>query len=298
MERDAIRGVFQNLLSIYMVIMKGQVAVWEFRMNKDNLSEHNLIEQFKLLAKKYVFQLEKTENGYEHYQGRLSLIKKTIKSSLMKLFTLIPVPNYLEPTILGESTKDAFYCQKADSRIAGPWKDTDQVIYIPEQYRNKDLRPYQRIILDDGYHNDRTINFIYDPDGNKGKTTICMIAAITKGYIYLPFINDYEDLMGTMLCKCYNITRSPKAVLLDMPRAISKKKLKQVYAGLETIKGGYLFDKRYHFKEWYIDSPNIWVFSNKPPKQEYLSQDRWKLWRINKAYELREIDWNYFPREI
>jgi len=274
--------------------MKGQVAVWEFRMNKDNLDEVKLKEQFKLLAKKYVFQLEKTDKGYEHYQGRLSLIKKTTKSSLMKLFTIIPVPNYLEPTILEESTKDAFYCQKADSRIAGPWKDTDPDLYVPIQYRTKELRPYQQIILDDGYHNDRTINYIYDPDGNKGKTTICAIASITKGYIYLPFINDYEDLMSTMLCECYEITRTPKAVLLDMPRALGKDKINQIYAGLETIKCGYLFDKRYHYKKWWIDSPNIWVFSNKPPNRDALSEDRWKLWRINRAYELKEIDWDYF----
>lgn len=274
--------------------MKGQVAVWEFRMNKDNINEDLIKEQFKSIAKRYVFQLEKTDKGYEHYQGRLSLIKKTTKASLMKLFTLIPVPNYLEPTILAESTKDAFYCQKAQTRIAGPWKDNDPVIYLPKQYRNKELRPYQKIILDDGYHNDRTINFIYDPAGNKGKTTICMIASITKGYIYLPYINDYEDLMGAMLCKCYEVTRNPTAVLLDMPRAVEKKKINQIYAGLETIKCGYLFDKRYHFKEWYIDSPNIWVFSNRPPNRDALSEDRWKLWRINKDYELREIDFDYF----
>jgi len=219
--------------------MATRCAVYEFRMNADKLDEQSVIKQLRKIAKKFTFQLEKGEqNGYLHYQGRISLIKKSSKQALLKLFLDIPQPNYLEPTVSKESLKEAFYCLKEATKVKGPWKDSDPDIYIPSQYRLTELRPYQLNILNDNYHNDRTINFIYDPQGNKGKTTICAIASITKGYIYLPFINDYEDLMATMLCECYEITRSTTAVMLDMPRALGKERINQIYAGLETIKGG------------------------------------------------------------
>jgi hypothetical protein len=51
-------------------------AVYDFRCNSDIFSEYDDLHKFlDTKAKKWVFQLEKGEQtGYEHYQGRISLI--------------------------------------------------------------------------------------------------------------------------------------------------------------------------------------------------------------------------------
>jgi len=54
-------------------------------------------------------------------------------------------------------------------------------------------------------------------------------------------------------------------------------------SGIETLKDGYAYDDRYHFKEEYFDCPQIWVFMNMVPDISMLSKDRWKLWVIKEG---------------
>lgn len=61
---------------------------------------------------------------------------------------------------------------------------------------------------------------------------------------------------------------------------MKKKGLYGLYSGIENVKNGMLFDKRYKGVFKYIDEPNIIVFTNTPPKMSYLSRDRWKLWTV------------------
>ena len=265
-------------------------AVYDIRCNADNQNQNPEAIKTKLraLAKKWTFQLERgEETGYLHYQGRISLFKKCLPSKAHQLFDTFTM-NYIEPT--SKAGRDSFYVLKEQTRVEGPWKDTDPDIFIPIQYQNIQFHDYQQEIYDNKDINHRQINLVFDPKGNNGKTTIGALSSIKKGYIYLPFINDYEDLMATMLCKCYDVTRDPKVVLLDMPRALGKDRLGQIYAGLETIKGGYLFDKRYHFKEWWINAPSIYVFSNKMPDLKYLSLDRWRFLKITKSKKFTEFN--------
>ena len=71
-----------------------------------------------------------------------------------------------------------------------------------------------------------------------------------------------------------------KLYLIDMPRAMKKKKLNSLYSGIEQLKNGFMYDLRYHGKFRAIDDPNIIVFTNTPPKMSYLSADRWVLWEV------------------
>jgi hypothetical protein len=51
------------------------VTLWDLRMNENKCDKDDIIKQFKLIAKKFVFQLEEGESGYRHWQCRISLIK-------------------------------------------------------------------------------------------------------------------------------------------------------------------------------------------------------------------------------
>jgi len=74
--------------------------------------------------------------------------------------------------------------------------------------------------------------------------------------------------------------RDPKCIFIDLPRAMDKKHLRGLFTAIEQIKKGKVFDTRYSYKEWWFDSPQVWVFTNIPPKTHYLSADRWNLYQI------------------
>lgn len=273
-----------------------QLAVWDFRVTKGDLSKEDIMEGLKNVAKHFVFQLEKGDTGYIHYQGRISLIKKrreTEKHLVLQLFQTWK-PMYLAPTTNQEYLTNSFsYVMKADTRIDGCWTDKDipKELYIPRQYRNidveKDLRPFQQTIwntiTNDKLFNSRQINLVYCERGNKGKSTIAHLARLKANSLVIPaIINDAKELIQVACDMCYDAeNRHPSAVFIDMPRAINKDRLFGLYSAVEVIKDGYLYDVRHHFKSYDIDSPHVWVFTNTLPDLGMLSQDRWNIFTID-----------------
>lgn len=268
------------------------VAMWDFRLSAEGINYEVIIKQLKLIAKRYAFQLEEgTQTGYRHFQGRMSLIKKHRKSELMKMFVDIPVPNYLEPTANATYyAGDMFYVMKDETRIEGPWDERVIEKYIPRQYRDmlSKLYPYQKHIYDNAQVFDtRIINMIYCPFGNIGKSTIASVCELFANGIDLPPVNDAEKLIQSCcdICEAKQI-RNPSPIFVDLPRAMNKERLNGIYTAIEQIKKGKLFDLRYKYKEYWIDSPQIWVFSNLAPDFEMLSLDRWRVWSVDEGKRL------------
>ncbi len=261
---------------------------YDFRWNAD--VEHTIIiERLKGIAKRFVFQLERGDSGYMHFQGRMSLIKKRRKHELLRLFE--SAPQYCEPTVTKEYTKgDAFYCQKVDTRVEGPWLDTDEEIIITRQVKEMEgLRPFQQTIIDDvGVWNKRTINIVYCVDGNVGKSSLVAYMRSHRIARALPPVNDFKDLLR-MVCDL----PTSNMYLFDMPRAMNKDKMYQFFSAVETIKDGYAYDDRYRFKEKVFDCPNIWIFTNVLPDfKRMLSMDRWRVWGVSSSYELEKLKYN------
>lgn len=265
--------------------MSAQIQVWDFRANQDYYDVEVLRQNLSQIAKQWVFQLEEGDTGYVHWQGRMSLWKPRRKSEAMGLWEKIglKVPNYFEPTSTNASGKRVFdYPMKADTRIDGPYADNDKAAYIPRQYRQIELWPYQQSIIDS--KDDfcfRKVDCIIDTSGNNGKSTIAAIADLRYGCIDMPFINDADKLISS-LCDILiaKQERKPGIIFIDMPRALSKDKLFQLYTAIEQIKKGKVWDMRNSYKEWWFDSPRIWVFTNEQPDTTLLSTDRWRFWEI------------------
>jgi len=282
-------------------------AVYDFRSNFDNYSIESLTTWLTANTKKFIFQLEQGDTGYKHWQGRFSLIKKRCKPQVMSLFKDIPVPNYLEPTTNKEHQRTAFYCLKEDTRLEGPFTDSQQnedTIYIPTHLRNVKLYDWQQQIIDSKKkRNPRQVNLIYDPVGNMGKSTLASIAELKYGGIDMPPINDFKEMIA-MLCNiCMDSNnRDPGLIFLDMPRAMRKDQLYGMYSAIEQIKKGKLYDMRYHYKCWWIESPEVWVFSNILPDVSFLSKDRWNIMTYvdNKLvpYDLWKIEPEINPLDI
>lgn len=258
-----------------------------FRHNRADLNRTELEKFFKDYCKKWCYQLERGDTGYEHYQGHFSLIKKRRKAELVKLFLKPDWFNWCEPmSNVGRMADATFYSMKADTRIDGPWQDpksTQQQEYIPRQYRNLELRQWQEDLLEISMKfDDRAIYYLYDPNGNMGKSTLAAVADLHHGAIDLPPCLDGERLVATA---CDILTakscRDPKIMFVDMPRTQSKEKLNGLFAAIEQLKKGKAYDLRHEYREWWFDSPAIWVFSNDPPPNSAMSRDRWRFYRIH-----------------
>lgn len=79
------------------------------------------------------------------------------------------------------------------------------------------------------------------------------------------------------MCMCKPPSR---CYLIDMPRAMKKEKLYDFFSGIESLKNGYMYDKRYQFKDKWIDRPQIILFTNTDPDLRMFSVDRWDFWTI------------------
>lgn len=229
-------------------------------------------EKLNLIAKKWCFQLEDAGSG-EHYQGRFSLkVKKRIGE-----FSFFSA--HLSKTSKENQGNDFYVC-KEETRVLGPWRDTD--INVPRQVREvESLYTWQKDIEEDiGKWNTRTINIIYDKKGNIGKSTLVAYLCCTRPEEVkaVPALNNYKDIMGMILCM-----PTAKMYLIDMPRGLDKSHQGEFFSAIEHIKNGHAFDTRYSYKEKWFDCPNIWIFTNVLPDTDFLSPDRWRIWKIEEG---------------
>lgn len=241
-------------------------------------SAESVIEYLKEWCKHWVFQLEKSDSGYVHWQGRVSLIKKRRPNELKGKFC---VGGNFSPTSTAVAVSKSFdYVLKADTRIEGPWKDDDEAPPpLTRQLRSfmaKEMYAWQaaiyRMVQEE---DDRSIKVILDKGGNSGKSILAEFLEY-KGLAWeMPPHRTMEDIMHTAMC-----VKAQKCYLVDMPRGMKKDKLADFYAGLESLKNGVAYDKRYAFKKRRFDRPQIIVFTNTLPKFDLLSPDRWEVWQI------------------
>jgi hypothetical protein len=102
--------------------------------------------------------------------------------------------------------------------------------------------------------------------------------------VELPAMNNYEDLMQACCC-----IGPKKAYLVDLPRGMKKEKLSQFFTGLESLKNGVVYDKRYAFRKVRFNRPQVIVFSNSMPDVSLMSMDRWDMYRILSDHSLQRI---------
>lgn len=257
--------------------MSNPICVWDLTISEEKMSKEFLKDKLNKWAKKWAFQLEQgEETGYKHWQVRISLKQKARQEEVLKMFEL-KGKGRCSPTS-NENRDNCFYVMKDETRLEGPWTDEDKEVYIPRQVREcPELFEWQRHIVNDAsVWNTRNINIVYCPHGNIGKSILKTHIGVYGIGRSLPYSNDYKDIMRMVMD-----TPKKSLYIIDLPRAISKEKLFQFFSGVETLKDGYAFDDRYHFKEEYFDCPNIWIFMNTMPDLTLLSEDRWKIWVID-----------------
>lgn len=264
-----------------------QVAGFDFRWSALDYTEEDIKGFLKGIAKKFAFQLEKGDSGYLHYQGRLSLIKRRRRIEALRLF--VTPPNYFQPTTNPSFyAGDNFYCMKKDTRVKGPWTDKDEIKILTKQmqiFQGMTLRPYQKRIYDECQIFDmRKINLIWDTTGNCGKSILSEFLEYEGLAEEIPPFRLMDDIFAWVAFR-----PTKKCYLVDMPRGMKKDRLGDFYSGIEVVKNGVAYDKRYNAKKKRFDRPRIFVFTNCLPSFELMSADRWVIWKITKDYDVEVI---------
>lgn len=254
-------------------------------------------KQLRILCKAFVFQCERCPTtGRPHFQGRIKCKNRLRLNQVVEFFQNNITRACRISATAKENSKNFFYVTKDETRVIGPWKDTDnEGKEIPWQLAMfpNDLDWQAQIKQMISVRELRFINCVILTQGAEGKTICCQKLVWEKLAEYLPYSDNHKDLLQA----CHDVGEQlgidPPAYIFDLPRALRKDKMRPFFSAIEDIKSGWSFDLRYGYRRNLRGQPNVWVFTNKWPNIKYLSTDRWKFWKIvNNKLE------QYSPEEI
>lgn len=257
---------------------------YDFTMPVDRVDRADFIIFLNAWSNKWVFQEEIGESGFHHWQGRVNLIKAKCEPALRARWSEDMKGIHISISSTN-SGKEFRYVMKADTKVAGPWTSEMPVKYMTrdlKQFMSMEMYPWQKEILTLAKREEgRKIVVILDLIGNTGKSILAEYMEYHDLAYEIPPFNSMEDLM-----QCAMGISAQKAYVIDLPRGMKKEKLAQFYAGIESLKNGVMYDKRYAFKKRRIDRPQIFVFTNVYPDVKLLSMDRWEIKTITAKMNL------------
>lgn len=265
--------------------------VWDITIARTLCTADELKLWCETNCKKWGFQGEVGgEFGYEHWQGRFSLIVKVRKGTLIKNFPFRQMEGRRGSVRISYTSNNARndanfynYVLKDDMTATGErYSDRDK--YIPRQIRKiEGLRLWQNeVIKSIEQPDDDHINVIIDQAGYSGKSTLALWAECRGLGFAMPPVNEMKDVLQI----AYEI-EPQKCYFIDIPRSVDQTKMTSFWAGIECLKRGKVYDLRYKYRQKLIDSPHIWVFMNSMPNLNAITNRRWKLWRIKEEGLIR-----------
>lgn len=119
---------------------------------------------------------------------------------------------------------------------------------------------------------------LIDECGNSGKTSLAKILTGRHEGAYCPPMDTPADYMGWALAHW-----NAGTFIIDLPKADTTKKENALWSAVEQMKNGYLWDKRHHWQERWIDPPAILVITNEEPPRLALSADRWDIGHLERG---------------
>lgn len=213
---------------------------------------------------KFVFQEETGEEGTPHLQGYLEFKNQRSYNELKTLFHGWHV-YILDKPLSGEK-----YAQKDRTRTGSIW--TNIMKFKPfKTINDEDLYDWQKKIIEiiKEEPDDRTINWVWEPEGCKGKTALCK-------YILKNFpLSTYS--CASKSADILSIADEDKNIyLLNFTRSQENF---APWSALEQLKDGLISDSKLkkQSRNIIMDSPHIICFANWHPDVSKLSKDRFNI---------------------
>lgn len=224
--------------------------------------ERQLFQVMRQHAKEFVFQLERGEGGYLHFQGCFSLETKERMEPLKNKLGFHVI--HLEPCRDWHASKK--YCSKPEGRMGRTWRNG--MIYLPERPLQHIWQQELKRELRETPH-PRKIIWYCDQVGGAGKTTFA---------VHMHLENPDDNIIvkngrSADVAAAIGDTQ-PRVVIVDLSRTQEDHMNYQV---LEDLKNGVIFQSKYKSRMLVFETPHVVVFANFLPNLAALSADRWDV---------------------
>lgn len=217
------------------------------------------------MCEEWGYGIECGEGGYRHYQIR-GQFKGAYKDQLV-LVSLLHGIGRVSPTSKA-CMHDYSYIRKEGewylSNEKPLWRYKDESQLWTWQKEVKEIFLSQ---------NDREILCVVDETGGQGKSFLCRHLESTHQAKIIPKFEQPSQMIEVAFAY-----PSP-GYIIDIPR--SDKSRAAVYAAIEQLKNGHLYDRRYAYKEKWIEPPAVMVITNKKPSLKELTRDRWIIYELD-----------------
>lgn len=225
----------------------------------------------------YVLGLEVGEEGTPHIQGCIKFKNPVYFSALKK-----NIPRAHIETQKGTWQQNIDYCTKGQK-----YKTNMKKLMLIQSMTQmtQTFRPWQSEVLEiiKNEPDDRTIHWIYDFEGNSGKTWFSKYLFINHNAVYIDsgkaadikfLFKDTYDKKNIDVC-VFDFTRSVEGFVS--------------YSALESIKNGIMFSSKYECSSFVFPIPHVIVFANFKPEMKKLSLDRWAIYSILEQELIPEV---------
>lgn len=147
------------------------------------------------------------------------------------------------------------------------------------KYENVVWKSWQQDVLNivNSQPDSRTINWVYDEDGNSGKSYLTKYLALTREIIIADGKKD--NIFNQVNRKLTEEEKEFSIVILDIPRS-SEGYIN--YGVLEQLKNGLIYSGKYEGGLCLFDDVHVVVFANFMPDLMQFSKDRWNIIEIEK----------------
>jgi len=222
----------------------------------------------------------------QHWQCRFSYKRKIRLVQLIKeLGTEFGKENahveQTEGTDQRDHRKPAYYAYIEDSATLYPDERvyTDKDKGIAEKYDNEiEWYPWQKKVIEMP-SKDREVIVIYDKLGGTGKSELAKRLRYGSKAVYLPAMHDAKSMVRAIT----NLKLDGKlrnTIIIDIPRAVESRDLRQLIIAIESIKNGIISEDRYHFDQVEIPTSKVVLMCNNLPNPSWLTPDRWSAYEI------------------
>ena len=248
-----------------------QYVYWCFTLNNYDVETMETMETvFRSHFDWYIFQEETGEEGTRHLQGTVKCTKK------MRLTELKRIDKAIRWSVTKAIKASILYCTKLATRTG---KIYTYNVKIPKGHEDIEVdEPYgwqleAMKILEDKPDR-RSIHWFWEPDGNRGKTSLCKYLCVKKDALML------TGKSGDMYHMLTKFPDKREVILVDVPRS-SQGYFN--YGAIEQIKNGLVFSGKYEGCQLVFNCPHVLVFANEPPDVDAMSKDRWVIHDIGAA---------------
>jgi len=242
---------------------------WCFTLNNYTDQEFKDLTSWLAQKHKYICGQEVGEGGTPHLQGYF-IAKNALRfDSLKKAW-----PRVHWEMARGTRDQNVAYCSKEGKTISN---FENGKLKLLKEYEGVVWRPWQSRILEilDTIPDRRTIFWVVDINGNKGKSFLCKYIALTRVVV---IADGKKDNVFNQINNLVNVEEKEfNTVILDIPRH----NLDYInYGVLEKIKDGLIYSGKYEGGICIFRNVHLIVFANDHPDRSTMSEDRWEIMEL------------------